>query len=76
MEKHSKIYVAGHRGMVGSSIVRNLKANGHDNIVVRTSGELDLMRQEQVEDFFQSEKSWRVSLQQLNDSKQCHSSVL
>ncbi|MDF2457534.1 MAG: wcaG [Cytophagaceae bacterium] len=62
LEKHSKIYVAGHRGMVGSSIVRKLKENGHDNIVVKTSDELDLMRQDQVEVFFQSEKPEYVFL--------------
>jgi GDP-L-fucose synthase len=56
LEKHSKIYVAGHRGMVGSSIVRMLKAKGYDYLVVKTSDELDLMRQDQVEQFFQLEK--------------------
>lgn len=62
MEKHSKIYVAGHRGMVGSSIVRKLKEKGHDNIIVKTSYELDLMRQDRVEDFFASEKPEYVFL--------------
>ena len=51
-----KIYVAGHRGMVGSSIVRNLKAKGYTNIITRTSSELNLLRQKDVEDFFESEK--------------------
>jgi GDP-L-fucose synthase len=51
-----KIYVAGHRGMVGSSIVRNLKAKGYTNIITRTSSELDLLRQKDVEDFFESER--------------------
>jgi GDP-L-fucose synthase len=51
-----KIYVAGHRGMVGSSIVRNLKSKGHTNIITRTSIELNLLRQKDVEDFFESEK--------------------
>jgi GDP-L-fucose synthase len=62
LEKHSKIYVAGHRGMVGSSIVRKLKAEGHDQIIVKTSDELDLMCQDEVEKFFQSEKPEYVFL--------------
>ena len=56
MERQAKIYVAGHRGMVGSAIVRNLKAKGFHNIVSRTSQELDLRRQTEVEDFFKEEK--------------------
>jgi GDP-L-fucose synthase len=48
----SKIYVAGHRGMVGSAICRRLKAAGFENLVVRTSSELDLRRQDEVEEFF------------------------
>ncbi|AEV29461.1 nucleoside-diphosphate-sugar epimerase [Sphaerochaeta pleomorpha str. Grapes] len=56
MEKQEKIYVAGHRGMVGSAIVRNLEAKGFQNIVSRTSKELDLRRQMEVEDFFKEEK--------------------
>lgn len=56
MEKDAKIYVAGHRGMVGSAIVRCLEAEGYKNIIVRTSKELDLRRQDQVEAFFESEK--------------------
>ena len=62
MEKHSKIYVAGHRGMVGSAIVRELKRQGYDNIVTRTHQELDLCRQEQVEAFFAEEKPEYVFL--------------
>ncbi len=62
MEKHSKIYVAGHRGMVGSAIVRELKRQGYDNIIVRTHAELDLCRQEQVEKFFAEEKPEYVFL--------------
>lgn len=62
MDKHSKIYVAGHRGMVGSAIVRKLQAEGYDNIVVRTSGELDLRNQQQVNDFFNTEKPEYVFL--------------
>ena len=56
MEKTSKIYVAGHRGLVGSAIVRKLNSEGYTNIITRTHGELDLIRQEQVETFFKKEK--------------------
>ena len=56
MEKSSKIYIAGHRGMVGSAIERQLRAAGYDNIVGRTSKELDLRRQAEVEAFFAAEK--------------------
>lgn len=62
MEKLSKIYVAGHRGMVGSAIVRELKRQGYENIVVRTHGELDLTRQDAVEKFFAEEKPEYVFL--------------
>ena len=56
MEKDAKIYVAGHRGMVGSAIVRELKKQGYDNIITRTHAELDLCRQVEVEKFFAEEK--------------------
>ncbi len=56
LNKQSKIYVAGHRGMVGSAIVRNLKDNGYTNIIGKTSKELNLMRQNEVEKFFEIEK--------------------
>ncbi|NND77384.1 MAG: GDP-L-fucose synthase [Flavobacteriales bacterium] len=56
MNKEYKIYVAGHRGMVGSAILRNLKKRGFENIVVRTRQELDLCRQDAVNAFFASEK--------------------
>jgi GDP-L-fucose synthase len=56
MEKTSKIYVAGHRGMVGSAICRRLELAGFKNIVTRTSSELDLRRQTEVEEFFRKEK--------------------
>jgi len=56
MEKSDKIYVAGHRGMVGSAIVRNLKSKGFTNIVTRTSSELDLRNQGAVSHFFAQEK--------------------
>ena len=62
MEKHSKIYVAGHRGMVGSAIVRELVRQGYDNIITRTHSELDLCRQDQVEAFFAEEKPEYVFL--------------
>ncbi len=56
MNKDSKIYVAGHRGMVGSAIVRRLIASGYENILVRTRAELDLTEQKAVFDFMQAEK--------------------
>ena len=56
MEKNGKIYVAGHRGMVGSAIVRALEKNGYHNIVTKTHKELDLTRQDAVEAFFEKEK--------------------
>jgi GDP-L-fucose synthase len=54
MKKDDKIYVAGHRGMVGSSIVRHLEKTGYSNIITRTSAELDLRDQKAVEDFFKT----------------------
>ena len=62
MNIHDKIYVAGHRGMVGSAIVRKLEEQGFENTVVRTSGELDLRNQQAVEDFFAQEKPAYVFL--------------
>lgn len=56
LDKSYKIYVAGHNGMVGSAIVRNLKSKGYNNIVTRTHRELDLTRQAQTEEFFKTEK--------------------
>ncbi|MGF7079842.1 GDP-L-fucose synthase family protein [Mucilaginibacter sp. UYCu711] len=56
MEKHSKIYIAGHRGMVGSAIYRKLEKEGFTNIITRVSAELDLRNQQQVGDFFANEK--------------------
>lgn len=56
MESNSKIYVAGHNGMVGSAIVRRLTEKGYSNIVVRSSRELDLRNQQAVNDFFSSER--------------------
>lgn len=57
-----KIYVAGHRGMVGSAIVRTLNENGYQNILTRTHAELDLTNQAAVQDFFQTEKPDQVYL--------------
>lgn len=62
MEKGLKIYVAGHRGMVGSAIVRKLNAEGYTNIVTRTSAELDLRDQQQVNRFFYEEQPAYVFL--------------
>ena len=56
MEKDSKIYIAGHRGMVGSAIMRRLQAEGYNNIVTRVSSELDLRNQVSVNKFFEQEK--------------------
>lgn len=62
MDKDAKIYVAGHRGMVGSAIVRELKRQGYCNIITRTHAELDLTRQGDVEEFFAAEKPEYVFL--------------
>lgn len=62
MEKDAKIYVAGHRGMVGSAIVRELRRQGYTNILTRTHQELDLCRQDAVEKFFAEEKPEYVFL--------------
>lgn len=62
MDKNSRIYVAGHRGMVGSAIVRELNRQGYSNIITRTHEELDLLRQDAVEAFFKAEKPEYVFL--------------
>jgi GDP-L-fucose synthase len=62
MEKHEKIYIAGHKGMVGSAMLRKLQKEGYTNIVVRTSKELDLTNQQAVADFFAQEKPAYVFL--------------
>lgn len=62
MNKDSKIYVAGHRGMVGSAIVRRLRKDGYTNIITRTHSELDLIDQQAVNDFFAAEKPEYVFL--------------
>lgn len=56
MNKQDKIYIAGHRGMVGSAVLRNLEAAGYTNFVLRTSSELDLRNQQAVANFFAAEK--------------------
>jgi GDP-L-fucose synthase len=62
MERYSKIYVAGHRGLVGSAILRKLKEKGYTNLITRTSKELDLRRQAVTEEFFKKEKPEYVFL--------------
>jgi GDP-L-fucose synthase len=62
MDKDAKIYVAGHRGLVGSALMRQLSAQGYSNIVTRTHAELDLTNQQVVADFFQTEKPEYVIL--------------
>lgn len=62
MKRSDKIYIAGHRGMVGSSILRKLKEEGFENIVFRASSELDLRNQQAVDDFFAAEKPDHVFL--------------
>jgi GDP-L-fucose synthase len=62
MEKNSKIYIAGHRGMVGSAIHRKLISDGYTNFILRTSTELDLRNQQAVQDFFRAEKPEYVFL--------------
>ena len=62
MNKNSKIYIAGHRGLVGSAIVNNLKAKGYTNVIGKTHSELDLLNQQAVASFFESEKPEYVFL--------------
>lgn len=62
MDLNSKIYVAGHRGMVGSAILKNLQDKGFTNIITQTSTELNLINQQQVAEFFESEKPEYVFL--------------
>jgi len=62
MKKSDKIYIAGHRGMVGSSIERRLRKEGYNNILIRSSDELDLRNQQSVNDFFKNEKPEYVIL--------------
>ena len=62
MMKNAKIFIAGHRGLVGSAIVRKLEKEGYNNLVVRSHSELDLTRQEDVEAFFEKERPEYVFL--------------
>ena len=62
MDKHTKIFIAGHRGMVGSAIKRNLERRGFTHIVTRSKQELDLLSEQQVADFFNAEKPEYVVL--------------
>ena len=62
MEKSAKIYIAGHRGMVGSAIHRTLQGRGYSNFVLKTHGELDLTNQRAVEEFFLQERPEYVFL--------------
>jgi len=62
MNSKSKIYIAGHRGLVGSALVRKLQAEGYNNLVLRTHAELDLLNQQDVADFFAKEKPEYVFL--------------
>ena len=62
MEPNARIYIAGHRGMVGSAILRNLQKKGYSNFLLRTSAELDLRDQQQVNSFFENEKPGYVFL--------------
>lgn len=62
MDKHSKIFVAGHRGLVGSAILRQLESRGYDNLLLRTHKELDLRNQAETEAFFKEEKPEYVFL--------------
>ncbi|HWB63224.1 MAG TPA: GDP-L-fucose synthase [Chitinophagales bacterium] len=62
MNKEAKVYVAGHKGMVGSAIVRRLKADGYNNLILRSSSELDLRNQAAVNSFFETEKPEYVFL--------------
>ena len=62
MNKDSKIYIAGHRGLVGSAIVKNLESKGYTNLIYRTHEELDLLNQVEVERFFEKEKPEYVIL--------------
>ena len=56
MDKHSKIYVAGHRGLVGSAILNRLEEEGFDNVITKTHSELDLTIQKDVNSFFEQER--------------------
>lgn len=62
MDKNRRVFIAGHRGLVGSAILRNLESKGYTNIIIRSHQELDLIKQEEVEKFFKEEKPEYVFL--------------
>src|SRR5581483_10271207 len=62
VDLHSKIYIAGHTGLVGSALMRRLQENGYKNLLLRTHEELDLANQQAVKDFFQKERPEYVFL--------------
>ena len=70
LEKNSKIYVAGHKGLVGSAIVRNLKSKGYTNIIGKTHKELDLTNQADVKKFFEEEKPTFLAAPRLEELEQ------
>jgi GDP-L-fucose synthase len=70
MKLDSKIYIAGHRGLVGSNLYTYLKELGHTNLITRTSSELDLRNQQEVNTFFELEKPEYVFLAAAKD--ECH----
>ena len=76
LDKQTKIYIAGHRGLVGSAIWNNLKTRGYNRLIGRTHSELDLTEQAQVRDFFDKEQPEAVVLAAAHaeyaDAMQCH----
>jgi len=62
MNRHLRIFVAGHRGLAGAAIVRKLRSQGYENLILRSHDELDLKRQKQVEAFFEKERPEYVFL--------------
>ncbi len=73
MDKQAKIYVAGHRGLVGSAILKRLREGGYTNLLLRTSKELDLRRQTDTEAFFDQERPEYVFLAAaMLNQDQCH----
>jgi len=76
MIKNKKIYIAGHRGLVGSAIVRRLQKEGYENLLLRTRAELDLTDKKAVDDFFANEKLAYVFLVVVKDSGIIHHKYL
>lgn len=75
MDKKSRIYVAGHRGMVGSALLRKLQKEGFENIITRTSSELDLTRQYDVEKFFEENVTNRQNIDYIETPEFLHVEV-